>query len=632
MERVVKPFGLWTSALTAKSMAAGKRLSDVAWDQDGETVVWLESRSDRAVLVATHGKDAPRDITVEQSVRAKVGYGGGDFTVARGYVYFADAESGRLFRQSLAGGSAHPVTPAFGSAASPQVSPDGKWLLYVHHDEERVDRLAIVDVEGREWPQMVASGRDFYTQPRWSADGTQIAFVAWDHPQMPWDGTSLYLTKLDVLKAGLPRATSTTAIAGGTDTAIFQPEFSADGKTLYYISDESGFGQMYAHDLALGANRQVTKTSGAEYALPNWGQESRTYALTSDSAFAYACVNKRGFTTVHKIDLSSGEATIVVPLAAYSDASQIRIAPKSGRVALLGSSAKIPARVLAFDPAQGSVQILARTSAEALPAAELSSPEAISWQTANNEESHGLFYPPVSTHFQCSGKPPLIVIVHGGPTSQARAGWSAQAQFFTTRGYAVLFVNHRGSTGYGRDYMKKLRGRWGQLDVEDSVSGVRALAERHLIDEKRTVIMGGSAGGYTVLQTMVDEPEAFTAGICLYGIANQFTLVQDTHKFEERYSDSLLGPLPEAAALYRERSPLFKAENIKRPLAVFQGEQDKVVPQSQSDQIVQALKRNGTPHVYHIYAGEGHGWRKAETIEHFYNAVDAFLKEHLIYQ
>ena len=222
-------------------------------------------------------------------------------------------------------------------------------------------------------------------------------------------------------------------------------------------------------------------------------------------------------------------------------------------------------------------------------------------------------------------------MIHGGPTSQARAGWNPQAQFFATRGYAVLLVNYRGSTGYGRDYMLKLRGNWGVCDVEDATSGVRHLADAGRIDPERTVIMGGSAGGFTVLQVMTQMPEAFTAGICLYGVANQFHLAAETHKFEAHYLDSLLGPLPEASRIYRERSPLYYADRIKRPLAIFQGEIDRVVPRQQSDLIVEALKRNGTPHVYHVYEGEGHGWRKRETIEHFYRAVEAFLREYVLF-
>jgi dipeptidyl aminopeptidase/acylaminoacyl peptidase len=224
-----------------------------------------------------------------------------------------------------------------------------------------------------------------------------------------------------------------------------------------------------------------------------------------------------------------------------------------------------------------------------------------------------------------------VALIHGGPTSQVKAGWRAEAQFFATRGYAVLFVNYRGGTGYGREYMLKLRGNWGICDVEDAISGARHLADTGRIDPHRTVIMGGSAGGFTVLQTMAKHPEAFTAGINMYGVASQFGLAADTHKFEARYLDSILGPLPEAAAIYRDRSPIFHAASIRRPLAIFQGAIDRVVPRDQSDTIVDALRRNGVEHVYHVYEGEGHGWRKRETIEHFYQAVDDFLRRHVIF-
>jgi len=237
----------------------------------------------------------------------------------------------------------------------------------------------------------------------------------------------------------------------------------------------------------------------------------------------------------------------------------------------------------------------------------------------------------VSARFTAQGKPPLVVLIHGGPTSQVTASYNPQAQFLATRGYAVLAVNYRGSTGYGRAYMLKLRQCWGVYDVEDARTGCLALAERGRVDERRRVIMGGSAGGYTVLQSLVSHPGFYTAGVCLFGVANQFTLVQDTHKFEERYSDSLLGPLPEAADLYRERSPVFHADRIKDPVAVFQGDSDQVVPPSQSEEIVGSLRARGVPHEYHLYEGEGHGWRKTETIEQFYTSLDRFLRQYVVY-
>jgi dipeptidyl aminopeptidase/acylaminoacyl peptidase len=244
---------------------------------------------------------------------------------------------------------------------------------------------------------------------------------------------------------------------------------------------------------------------------------------------------------------------------------------------------------------------------------------------------HGIFYAPCNENFDGLGLPPLIVLIHGGPTSQRGAHYDPLAQFFTSRGYAALQVNYRGSTGYGREYRDQLKNNWGIFDVDDAVSGARHFAEQGIVEADKLVIMGGSAGGFTVLKALEDHPGFFKAGICLYGVANQFTLVADTHKFEERYSESLLGPLPEAAQRYRQRSPVFYADKIQDPIAIFQGEDDKVVPRSQSDQIVAALQRNGVPHEYHLYPGEGHGFRKSETVEAFYKSVEKFLRQYVIY-
>jgi dipeptidyl aminopeptidase/acylaminoacyl peptidase len=244
---------------------------------------------------------------------------------------------------------------------------------------------------------------------------------------------------------------------------------------------------------------------------------------------------------------------------------------------------------------------------------------------------NGLLYEPHNLRFQGSGKPPLIVNIHGGPTSQRSAAFNAQAQFFTSRGYAYLEVNYRGSTGYGRSYWEALKGNWGIYDVQDAVSGAKYLVEQGKADKDRLVIMGGSAGGFTVLKALEDFPGVFKAGICLYGIANQFTLVADTHKFESHYSDTLLGELPEASQVYFQRSPIFHADKIQDPIAVFQGEDDKVVPRSQSDEIVSSLRARNIPHEYHLYPGEGHGFRKTETIEHFYKTVEKFIKQYVIF-
>ncbi len=625
-------FGLWESPITAQSLAEDCRLEGASWDSDGHTLVWLEGRSGRGVLVAENSSgDAPRDLSPELSVRAEVGYGGGDFTVHGGNVYFSEGSTGRIYRQSLKGGEARPITPPFGKSASATVSPDGRWVAYVHHDDDGMDRLAIVDVEGDQWPHVLTSGRDFYMHPRWSPDGRWFCWIAWEHPNMPWDSTTLYLAPVIDADGHHPTLGEAQVVAGGEETSIFQPEFTPDGRRLLYISDEHGWGQLVAYDFE-SRERQWLTPKGVEYGLPAWRQGVRTYAVSYDSRFVTAVRNENGSMCVERIDLDTGQRSRVDALSSYREVVQMTAAPDTDRVVLIGSSPKSPLRIAEHDFAKQRTRVVARSSPEAVEPNVLADCEAISWTTSGGEQAHGLYYAPPGIHADSTGKPPLVVLIHGGPTSQVRAGWHADAQFFATRGYAVLYVNYRGSTGYGREYMLKLRGNWGVCDVEDAVSGMRHLVDGGLVDGHRTAIMGGSAGGFTVLETMARYPDAFTAGVCLYGVANHFHLAFQTHKFESRYLDSLLGPLPEAAAVYRERSPVFHAEQIRRPLAIFQGGQDHVVPREQSDTIVAALEHNGTPHLYHVYEDEGHGWRKQETIAHFYRTLEDFLRQHVLFQ
>jgi dipeptidyl aminopeptidase/acylaminoacyl peptidase len=622
------------------------------------------------VLVAQGPEgDAPRELTPESDVRAEVGYGGGDFAVHGGHAYFVVHKTGRIWRQPLTGGMARPITPPFGKAASPVVSPDGRWVVYVHHGDDDVDRLAVVDAQGKHWPQVLAEGHDFFMQPRFSPDGRRLAWVAWDHPNMPWDGTELFvaplltaplLTEEDSLPRigeGLPTPPIRTpeVVAGGPEIAVFQPEFAPDGRTIYYVSDETGWGRIAACDLESGNRRWLTE-EGTEYGGPAWVQGMRNYAVSADGRTLTAAANRRGVQCLERIDVATGridpiqwgrhsclpeagqarlpeigQAGMPAPLSEYAEISQIAASPDGDRVVFVGGGPTTPPRIVVHDFTTGLCRVVARASAELVPQEALARCEVVSWASTGGEPAFGLYYAPASDRFTGMGKPPLLVLIHGGPTSQAKAGYNPQAQFFATRGYAVLLVNYRGSTGYGRQYMLGLRGKWGVCDVDDALSGARHLAEAGKVDPARTVIMGGSAGGFTVLQAMTRHPEAFAAGICLYGVADQFHLAAETHKFEAHYLDSLLGPLPEAAAVYRERSPLRFADRIRRPLAVFQGEIDRVVPRAQSDMIVEALKRNNVPHVYHVYEGEGHGWRKRETIEHFYGAVEAFLRQYVLF-
>jgi dipeptidyl aminopeptidase/acylaminoacyl peptidase len=652
MSRLKQAYGTWSSPLSPKALADMLRLSDVQWDTNGDTRVWLEGRGARGVLVAQAGIQAPRDLTGSDiSVRGLVGYGGGDFTAAGGDVYFA-GPNGRLYRQALAGGNAAPITPAFGEAASPRVSADGKWLLFVH-SYERKDSLALVDTHGAAWPRKIAEGTDFVMQPAWHPTGEYAAFIAWNHPQMPWDGTELRLLAMEYDRAGVPNVITTLTIAGDTNTAIFQPEFSPDGHCLAYVSDAGGWNQLYFYDLARQTHKQLTTTE-ADHGSPAWVQGIRVYGWTADSKSLVYRESKEGFSSLWRVEIESGKSSRIEGLDHYTNFDQIAVSPSSNQVAFIGSSIQIPARVVTFTfddrlipttlelkSETPTIQVLSdehpaelihrRATTENTPPAQLAQAKPISWKGHDGETVYGLYYAPKNDRYEGIGAPPLVVSVHGGPTDQVKGTYSGAAQFFTTMGYAGLIVNYRGSTGYGKAYMNKLRENWGVYDVEDCATGASFLASQGLADPSKFIIWGGSAGGYTVLQSLVDKPGFYKVGVCLYGISNQFTLVSDTHKFEERYSDSLLGTLPESAARYRDRSPGLHVDKIVDPVIIYQGEDDPVVPKSQSDSIVASLSARGVPHEYYTYPGEGHGWRKPETIEHYYNTVIRFLKQYVIF-
>ncbi len=644
-----RAFGTWSSPLKAKELASAHKLLDIQFGEGGAAVVWLESRAGQTTLIMQRGDDAPRELTgADTRIRGGFGYGGGEFTVQDDTVVYI-VNSNRLYVQSLAGGRARPITPAFGAAAAPRLSPDGRWVAFVHTDEN-VDGLALVDVDGRDFPRKLAYGTDFVMQPAWHPSGDRLAYVTWDKPRMPWDGTELRVAALGHDARGVPYVISQETLAGGEDISVFQPEFSPDGRWLSFISDESGWWRLYLRDLETGKVQLLTPDE-AEYGGPAWVQGIRKVGWSHDSAAIYALRNHNSLMSLWRFPVPDGKAAHI-ELPPYTWLRQISVAPARDALALLAAGPTTPERALLLDfeaapldvredPDQpgisvadggSSARIIQRTSTETLAEAELSDARPIQWTGPDGEVVHGNFYPPESDRFEGVGLPPLIVHVHGGPTSQAPLAYSDEMQFYATRGFAVLQVNHRGGTGYGKAYKDKHRLNWGVQDVEDAASGAAHLAEEGLVDANKLIILGGSAGGYTVLQSLVDKPGFWKAGVCLYGISNQFTLVSEGDwKFEQHYSETLLGPLPEAAERYRDRSPLFHAKHIVDPVIIFQGEDDVVVPRSQSDSIVALLEQRGVPHEYHVYAGEGHGWRKPETIEAYLTATLKFLETWVIY-
>ncbi len=610
-----------SSPVTIAMLSGEKRFRDVLWADDGETLVWCEQRGAQGVLVASPRGQASRDISGELNLRGGVGYGGGEFGLHGDWAVFVTND--RLFRVGLNVGSPFPITPVMGGGiASPVVSPDGQWVVFVFSDG-REDCLGIVHSSGTSWPQKLATGADFVMQPAFSPDGKTLAWVEWDQPAMPWDNTRICTAEFVVTEAGVILKNRQTIVAGQApkEVSAQHPTFSPDGKWLAYISDESGWAQVQLREVETGKTRQLTRGE-REFGGPAWVQGLRFLAWSPDSSCLTVCVNEAGAVTLHTLGID-GTLRADKRAAEYQTVGQPAWSSK-GHVAFIGSASQIPARVVVLD-AKKTV-VAARATSEAIAPSVLSPMKSLKW-TVDGVDVFGNYYPP--THSE--GLPPAIIMVHGGPTAQRTASYDAKNQFFATRGFAVLDVNYRGSTGYGRAYQDALRGNWGLVDVKDLVEGARHLAQAGLADPSRLVVMGGSSGGYAVLQALTDYPGTFRAGVCMYGIGNLFSLAMGTHKFEAAYNDQLIGPLPAASELYRERSPLFKADKIQDALAIYHGREDKVVPIDQAEGIVSALRRRGVPHVYHVYDNEGHGWRRPENIQHFYETLMQFLQERVIF-
>jgi len=618
---------MFNSPVTIAMLSGEKKFRDVQWAVDGQTLVWCEQRGAQGVVVVSPRGAAPRDVSGELNVRGGVGYGGGEFAVHEDFIVFV--ADNRLYRVGLHSGAPLAITPEMGGGvASPSISPNGEWVAFVYSDGTE-DSLCAVQAGGKRWPQKLVIGRpgsedgpDFVMQPSWSPDGGSLAWTQWNQPAMPWDNTEIRVADVEYQDAGLVLR-ERFAIRGELgELCSQQPVFSPDGKWLAYISDPGGFAHVMVRDLQSGASRQLT-SGEREFGGPAWIQGLRFLAWSPDSQELLTLANEAGEVKLHRLSLG-GMIKEVAPASAYQSVSQPCWSNK-GFLTFLGSSSQIPARVVVVDGEEAVVA--ARATAESLRVEELSAMRSIEWKS-DEQTVFGNYYPPTGAS---ESLPPAIIMVHGGPTSQRTASFDARNQFFATRGFAVLDVNYRGSTGYGRAYQDALRGEWGIVDVKDLVEGAKHLAEAGLADPERLVILGGSSGGYAVLQALTDFPGTFRAGVCLYGIGNLFSLAMGTHKFEAAYNDQLLGPLPEAAAVYRERSPLFKADRIQDAVAVYHGREDKVVPIDQAEGIVAALRRRGVPHVYHVYDNEGHGWRRPENITHFYESVLQFLQERVVF-
>jgi dipeptidyl aminopeptidase/acylaminoacyl peptidase len=627
---IVAPYGAWTSPLSAARLATASASIGQA-RACGDLLLWTETRPAEGGRVALLSRDAAGRVTevlpAGFSVRTRVHeYGGMAFARAGRTLLFANDADQRLYAVEP-GRDPQPLTPAGLRYADGAATVDGRCVLFIREDHraagEPANGIVMVDPLQPGEGTVLYDRSDFAAFPRPNADGSRLAFISLDHPQMPWDGTQLHVGTLRG-----QALVDVQTVAGGNDESVLEPCWDVDG-TLYFLSDRSGGWQLYRwRDGAVGpVAPESAALMGAEIGAPLWQLGQSSYALLGDGC-ALACVCRKARDELVLIDLARGAVTpLPLPFAAFGSIGAI--GPRSA-FALAAAEDELPA-LIAIDIASGRHDVIRRPSASPLPAAYVSHAEAIEFPTAAGADgeprsAHAFFYPPRNPAYASPPgmQPPLLVVLHGGPTGQSSPALNLQRQFWTTRGFAVVDVNYGGSSGFGRDYRRRLRGQWGVVDLADAVAAVRFLADAGRIDRKRVVIRGGSAGGFTVLCALAFT-DVFAAGVNYFGVADLASLAADTHKFESRYLDSLVAPLPEGEAIYRARSPIHHLQRMQAALITFQGAEDKAVPPEQSRAIVAAVRARGLPVAYLEFEGEQHGFRRAENIVRALEAELYFL-------
>jgi len=614
------PYGSWSSPITSDLIAAHPiRLGDVS--VDGDTLYWIEARPSeqgRCVIVRRDPDGATHDVLPPPfSARTLVHeYGGGSFLAHDGTVYFCNLDpkqphaDQRVYR--IGSGAPEPLTSQTSARyADMDMDAHRNRLLAVretHSDSgpEPVNEIVAIALDGSGDVRVLATGNDFYASPRLSPDGTQLAWISWDHPAMPWTDTELWVADIDA--AGNPG--NKRRVAGGPGTSVVQPAWSPDG-ALYFVTDSNNWWNL-ARVAGINAGAEMLLETEAEFAQPLWQLGSSTYTfLSADTLIAAAC--RDGIWGLVSIDLADQRVEILdLPYLAYRSLHVL-----GDRLVAIAASAEEPETLIILDGAGTHVEpVRAAFAVDADLKAYFSAPEAIAFPTAGDQTAYAFHYPPTNPGFVAPDgeKPPLIVMSHGGPTSAASGALALGKQFWTSRGFAVVDVNYRGSTGFGRDYRFKLQNQWGIADVEDCIAAAQYLIDQGKADPDRVGITGGSAGGYTTLCALTFH-DFFKAGASHYGIGDLEMLAKDTHKFESRYLDGLIGAWPDEQATYRARSPIHHVERLNAPVAFFQGAQDKVVPPEQADAMVAALRAKNCPVAYVLFEDEQHGFRKGANIK-----------------
>jgi dipeptidyl aminopeptidase/acylaminoacyl peptidase len=603
VSKTIAPYGSWASPISIEEKAG----SGEAWfgysvvDLDERGVLWIEQRAaegGRAALM----REGVGEVVPGFDARTRVHeYGGGAVWQHGDSVFLSSFADSRVYRVD-AGGGPYAVTPEPSEPhalryADGDVTPDGVTVICVRetHGDSVVNELVAFPADGSAEPRPIATGRDFYASPRISPDGTRLAWLAWDHPLLPFLGCELWTSDVD--------GADVRRLTGGPDEAVFQPEWGPDGR-LHWVSDRDGWWNLYRDD------EQLT-TLEAELGTPSWSFNMRTYGFLDDGRVACTVIDQG----VHSFAILEPESRELTRLALPFTASVPYLSAHGNRFAVFAGTPTAAPVIARVDADTGAIEEVATTWSGELEEGSISVGRPIEFQSTGGRRAHAFYYPPANADFEApEGElPPLRVLIHGGPTSQGRLGFDPTIQFLTTRGWAVVDVDYGGSTGYGREYRMLLHREWGVVDVDDCIAAAQHLGEIGEVDAKRMSIAGGSAGGYTTLLALALS-DVFAAGTSAFGVTDLVSFATVTHKFEAHYLDWLLGPLPEALDVYRERSPVTHADEIRAAVLITQGLDDKVVPPSQAEQIVAALERNGVPHEYIPLEGEGHGFRRRESL------------------
>jgi dipeptidyl aminopeptidase/acylaminoacyl peptidase len=582
---------------------------------DGNEVYWLEERPSeggRNVVVRLLNDGSTVDLLPYPfNARSRVHeYGGGAYAAAAGLLIFSSFDDNRVYR--VDNGSCSPLTIDTNKRYA-DFQLDERWHRFISVREdhsapgEAVNTLVSVSLEGKSDGDVLVSGNDFYAAPRLSPDGSRLAWLTWCHPDMPWDGTELWVA--DLRNDG--SLGDARRVAGGPGESVVQPEWAPDG-TLCFCSDRTGWWNLYR----LAESIEAIAPIEAEIGGPQWVFGSRWFGISSNGTIV--CIVNRE--TVHELAVIRPGMNAPEPLRIpYTGMEHLVVFENFALLQV--SSPEDEAAIVRVDLHTGDVSMLTRASDGQMDPQNISIPQDIRFPTSNGDSAAAWFYPPVNKDFQGSeGElPPLIVVSHGGPTSARGPDLSPRVQFWTTRGFALLDVNYRGSTGFGRPYREALYGCWGVVDVDDCAAGAEYLADQGQVDSSRLIIRGGSAGGYTTLCALAFR-SVFRAGASLYGVADLELMAQQTHKFESRYLEHLIGPYPASRDLYYERSPIHFADDISAPMILLQGLDDKVVPPNQAEMMIPVLASNGVPYAYVAFEGEGHGFRKGENVKRAYEA------------